>query len=338
MHPLTNSFEKIKHHLFSDLRSDLKQETRDFDWDNYLKFYSDHLSEALESENVLVFSDFLSWSMAIGRHHSIKPLQENTLTDKLAGYSCQYLSPKRQQMLTRFLLQCHKDTVPPETQTGSMLHGNSPTEILASDYFHALITGNQKAANDLVMNAAEQGMPVKDLYLKVFQPGLQEVGRLWQQNKISVGQEHLFSAATQMIISRLYPKIFNSRRKGKMMIATAVGGELHEIGVRMVADFFEMDGWDTLYLGANCPNSEIIKELQQHKPHLLAISVNLASHIGNARKLIQQIRTHPEINSLNIITGGRIYTDHPEFFSNVEADSFACDAEEAVLKANHMTR
>ncbi|MDZ7776615.1 MAG: hypothetical protein U5L09_13885 [Bacteroidales bacterium] len=54
-------------------------------------------------------------------------------------------------------------------------------------------------------------------------------------------------------MSQLYPYIFNSQRVGKSMVAATVGGELHEMGIRMVADFFEMEGWDTWYLGANAP-------------------------------------------------------------------------------------
>ena len=45
------------------------------------------------------------------------------------------------------------------------------------------------------------------------------------------------------------------------MVATCIGGELHEIGIRMVADFFEMEGWDTYYLGANTPADAVVAEL-----------------------------------------------------------------------------
>ena len=34
------------------------------------------------------------------------------------------------------------------------------------------------------------GISVKDIYLHVFQSSLYEIGRLWQENKITVAQEH----------------------------------------------------------------------------------------------------------------------------------------------------
>ena len=87
----------------------------------------------------------------------------------------------------------------------------------------------------------EQGTPARDIYLQVFQPAQREVGRLGQTNRISVALEHYVTAATQPIMSQLYPRIFSPEKTGRRLIATCVGGELHEIGVRMVADFFEMD-------------------------------------------------------------------------------------------------
>jgi hypothetical protein len=38
-------------------------------------------------------------------------------------------------------------------------------------------------------------------------------------------------------------------------VAACVSGELHEIGVRMLCDLLEMEGWNTIYLGANVPTA-----------------------------------------------------------------------------------
>ena len=65
---------------------------------------------------------------------------------------------------------------------------------------------------------------------------LREVGRLWQMNRLSVAQEHYVTAATQLIMSQLYPLVFRTARRDRRIVAACVGGELHELGVRMVAD------------------------------------------------------------------------------------------------------
>ena len=67
--------------------------------------------------------------------------------------------------------------------------------------------------------------------------------------------------------------IFEERIDGThSMIAVCVGNELHEIGMRMVADFFELSGWDSVFLGSNIPNQMIIEQLLENKTHVLAVS------------------------------------------------------------------
>jgi len=39
-------------------------------------------------------------------------------------------------------------------------------------------------------------------------------------------------------MSQLYPYISKNEKTGRVLVATSVSKELHEIGVRMVADFF----------------------------------------------------------------------------------------------------
>ena len=59
------------------------------------------------------------------------------------------------------------------------------------------------------------------------------------------------------------------------MVAACAASELHEIGVRMAADFFEMEGWDTFYLGANTPAESVIRTLVERKADVLAVSATI---------------------------------------------------------------
>ncbi|WP_176239343.1 cobalamin B12-binding domain-containing protein [Mariniplasma anaerobium] len=85
----------------------------------------------------------------------------------------------------------------------------------------------------------------------------------------------------------MYSSIFEERMEGThAMVAVCVGNELHEIGMRMVADFFEMDGWDTFFIGSNLPVSEIIKELKLNSVDLLAISLTTAMQLDDVQQII----------------------------------------------------
>lgn len=88
----------------------------------------------------------------------------------------------------------------------------APLGELAERYLAALIAGDRKRAAELVLAAVEAGTPVADVYLEVIQRSQREIGRLWQLSRISVGQEHFCTAASQAIIARLYPHIFAAER------------------------------------------------------------------------------------------------------------------------------
>ena len=110
--------------------------------------------------------------------------------------------------------------------------------ITADQYLEKLLQKDRYGAEALIKEILAGGVSIKDVYLKVFQPVQWEIGRLWQINKITVAMEHYCTAATQFIMSRLYEYIFSTEKNGLSFVATSVSNELHELGIRMVSDFF----------------------------------------------------------------------------------------------------
>jgi methanogenic corrinoid protein MtbC1 len=209
-----------------------------------------------------------------------------------------------------------------------------PYSELARLFMEALLRGDRSAASRLVMEAVENGTSVRDIYLHVLQVSQQEIGRLWQINRISVAEEHYCTACTQFIMTQLYPYIFRTEKNGRRMIATCVGGELHEIGVRMVADFFEMDGWDTYYLGANTPARDILDTITKREPDILGISTTISFNLSKMIELISVLRKSPDTTTVKFLVGGRPFNLTTDLYQKVGADGSAANALEAVSLAN----
>ncbi len=210
----------------------------------------------------------------------------------------------------------------------------NPLSELYLYYLNSLLSGNRQEASKCIIDAADNGVSTQELYLNVFQASQYEIGRLWQINEITVAQEHYCTAATQMIMSQLYPRIFQSKKNGHRMIATCVGGELHEIGIRMVADFFEMEGWDTYYLGASTPTESVLKTIQSTKPDIVAVSVTMPFNITEITKLISDI--HGLDTSLKVIVGGGPFNIAQDMWKSVGADGYSKDAQEAIKTAHKL--
>lgn len=222
---------------------------------------------------------------------------------------------------------------------GPPLDGSSPEaglelNALARRYLGALLAARRHDAVRGVLGPIERGeLGIRELYLGVFEPVLYEVGRLWQAGELTVAEEHFVSAATQLVMSQLYPRIFATARRGSTMVAACVGAELHEIGLRMVADFLELDGWDTYYLGANMPPEAIARAVRERGAELLALSATLHEHEAKTREVIRLVRAEPALRGVRVLVGGGAFRGRPEFCRSIGADGFAADAAGAAALA-----
>ncbi len=212
----------------------------------------------------------------------------------------------------------------------------APHGAVAKTYLSLLLAGDRHAATALVLDRIEGGMAVGDVYLHVFQPVLREVGRLWQTGAISVAHEHFATAATQAVMAQLYPRIFTTERRGRSMVATCVSGELHEIGIRMVADFFEMSGWDTYYLGANTPARSIVRAIVERDAQVLAVSATITAHVGTVTDLIADVRAELGERPVRVLVGGYPFNLVPDLWKTVGADASAASAADAVALAGRL--
>lgn len=210
-------------------------------------------------------------------------------------------------------------------------------EPLARRYLDALLRGDRDTAGTQINNAVATGMSVRDIYVNVFEPCQYEVGRLWQIKQISVAQEHYCTAATQLMMSELYQHFLGqSGDCGYKFIGICVENELHEIGLRMVSDMLEMDGWDTIYLGANITIDDLLDTLREHRPDVLGVSVTMTFHIDRVIKLIQMIRADDLLAGVRVIVGGYLFNVDIDLWQRIGADGYARNAEEAVTQANQL--
>ncbi len=213
---------------------------------------------------------------------------------------------------------------------------NSGYHQLAARYLDYLLQKDADTAIPLLVNQVQNGMPLKELYLQVLQPAQYELGRLWQIGKITIAEEHYCTAATQQVMSRLYPVLFSTPKNGKVLVAACIKGELHEIGLRMVADLFELDGWDTHFFSASTPYSRTLQAVADNRADLLALSATMTSHVKDVEKLIEKAHSSNLPAPVKIMVGGYPFNTDPELWRKVGADGTARGAEEAVREGNRL--
>ncbi|MFP3859742.1 MAG: B12-binding domain-containing protein [Bacteroidales bacterium] len=294
------------------------------------------LAEAILLEDSEVFTDYIEWLKLLFKEINL-PKESITETLNITKEILEnYFTPHERENIETYISAAINHVEKPVKQVPSYIDTNAPLGELAKEFNETLIKGRKNQASNLILKAVEEGVSIQDIYLNVFQKSQLETGRLWLMNKISVAKEHYVSAATQMIMSQLYPYIFSTERKGLTFIGACVGGELHEIGLRMVSDFFEMDGWDTYYLGANTPVTTIISAIQEYKADILGLSIAMPYHQSLVKKNIEEIRKEITESQTKILVGGNGINTRRNIWKMLGADNYAPDARSAINLANKM--
>ncbi len=296
-----------------------------------------YLAEAVRNNSPRLFVEYVRWVKVL--LNSLKVDDEDLVRtfQQLRETVQESLPTDAQSPAVELLDDVLAEYTSMSTEEESFISDDAPHVDLARRYMNLLLNGKRHIASKTIVEAVDQGATEpKDIYLHVFQPVQHEIGRLWQTNKITVAQEHYCTASTQLVMCQLYPYIFNTEKNGRVFIGVCVGNELHELGIRMVTDFFEMEGWDTYFLGANTPTGTVVQSAKERRADVVGVSTTMAYHLDEVRRLITALRNDHETAGAKILVGGYPFNADRELWRSVGADGFAGDAVQAVQRATEL--
>jgi len=170
-----------------------------------------------------------------------------------------------------------------------------------------LLAGDENSSWSLICNLIED----KDSFFffeDILTRSMRYIGELWENNDISVADEHVASNICNLLISRYNFQSNNETAtlvegKPKAMLF-CIQGEEHSIGMKMVSSIFKENGYDTRYLGANLPIKDSIIYANIWRPDIIGISLSIIYNLPTlleCLKKLNQLDYNPEI-----IVGGRI--------------------------------
>ena len=182
---------------------------------------------------------------------------------------------------------------------------------LRDRYLAAQLAGDRHEALRLVLDEGlGKGIPVGDLQSGVVQAAQLELGQLWQDNRISIADEHMATAISHVVLSRLFEKAALGERFGHRVVVACVQGEMHDFPARLVADFLDIAGFHVRYLGANVPLDDLVVMLCNVRPDLLALSVTMTFNMAAFGNTVRRVRA--EMPGLPIMAGGNAIQWEPE--------------------------
>jgi MerR family transcriptional regulator, light-induced transcriptional regulator len=210
----------------------------------------------------------------------------------------------------------------------------------ARAYLVHLLERQQAKSVDVLLDAVKSGRSVAEVYESVIAPALAEVGRLWHINEATVADEHYVTMATQNAMAVLRMKLPRALPIGRRALASSVGGDLHDVGIRMVADLLESEGWQVDCLGANMPTTDLVEhsvdELGRPQFHLVALSASTGLAVRATEQAITALRTACTERRIPVMVGGGPFVMIPDLWKVVGADGCATSASQAVRVAREL--
>lgn len=171
-------------------------------------------------------------------------------------------------------------------------------------YLAFVLEGNRSGASAYIRDLAAQGTGIREIYDTFIKPALYRVGELWETNRITVAEEHIATSITESIMNEFFYDIVSRERVARKVVLGCVENEFHQVGAKMVADIFEMKGWDTFFPGSNVPANEMVRYIEKQEPDMVALSVSIYSHIPLLEKMLRLI--HHRFD-LPVIIGGQAF-------------------------------
>ena len=178
-------------------------------------------------------------------------------------------------------------------------------ERLYQNYLEALLAGKRKQCRDMVQCLLDANIELKTLFTDLFQRSMYEVGKLWENNRITVANEHLATSITESLLNLAYPALFATDRSGRKAVISCSANEFHQVGGKMVADIFELNGWDGHFLGANLPPDDMARFIQEVRPDVVGLSLSILSNLDHIKRGIEVVRT--DFPKLDLLIGGQAF-------------------------------
>jgi methanogenic corrinoid protein MtbC1 len=297
----------------------------------------DHLVQALVVGRPALYADQVGWlkTAFVARGIDLRALRVllAALRDELASE----LPPEAGRTARDFAEAGARYFEVAPSETPSPLAPATRENDLAKRYLLAVFEGRRLDAIAIAEGAVASGLGVQDLYAKVLGPAQIEIGRMWQRGEVHVAEEHLSSRITEQVMSIMNARMPREPRNGKRVLITSANGDLHDIGLRMVADHFEMKGWDAVFLGASMPAEDAAAAVRDFEVDLVAVAAKLVLHVRTTAELIAAVRAASTNRRVPVLVGGYPFQIVPDLWRIVGADGVASSAVEAVAAGQSLT-
>jgi methanogenic corrinoid protein MtbC1 len=301
-----------------------------------LGFHLEFLRPVLEFGLVQPMVDYLRWLASVLVTRDVPAEQLAQSLDWLAEYFAGAMAGPEGRRVAGALFQI-KTRYLEEDDSPPAIYARMPERWPECDAFEAaLLAGDRRSAGAVVNRFMEEGRTLVDAEMHLIQPAMYGIGLKWQANQVSVAQEHLATAISQSVMVEGLLKSAIPPPNGRRVLLACVENNTHSMGVQMVADAFQLAGWDVQLLGANMPAAGLVQQVGLFKPHLVGLSVSFAQQLRHVKDIVARLAQLHGAARPPVIVGGLAINQFDRLAGQLGADAWSANAREALASASRL--
>ncbi len=201
----------------------------------------------------------------------------------------------------------------------------------------AIVAGDRARSAALAEEAVQGGLDLLEVIEKGYVPGIQEVGRLWEEGEYFLPELITSAEAMKRAMAVLEPELarrsLKARTGGKVVIGT-VEGDIHDIGKNLVASMLQAGGFEVHDLGVDVRLDRFVETAEAVGADFICLSALLTTTMTNQRRLIAMLREKGLRDKYKVLVGGA--PANAKWAEEIGADGYAENAVAAVKLAKSL--
>ena len=189
-----------------------------------------------------------------------------------------------------------------------------------------MINADRPGGAEVIGQALAAGIGPLSVIADILDPALVMLGRLWEQEVMSLAQNFIASKIAEDALLRCIPVSEDMQHTKGAVVIGNIEDDFHSLGRRTVGLFLSAAGWDVYDLGNDVRAEEFLEKAIEVKACVIGASAMMQTTALNIRKLRDLIDAKGLAGSLKLAVGGAVFNWRPDLLAVVRGDGTAHNA------------
>ena len=208
-------------------------------------------------------------------------------------------------------------------------------ELLFKEIIDQLVEMEEARVVELCKKSLELNIPAYETITCALIPGMNEVGRLYEEEEYFLPEVLMCSDAFNAGLELVKPFMDkSSMEKAIKVVIGVIEGDTHDIGKNLVRIMMEASGFEVYDLGRDVKLDSFIAKAEEVNSDIICMSTLMTTTMEGMKTVIDRLKERNIRDKYKIMIGGGPISQR--FAEMIGADLYTKDANEAVRKAKEL--